>query len=182
VFPFIKFQGVDPLLGPEMKSTGEVMGIGRTFGEAFAKAQLGAGNAIPVSGTAFLSVRAADRDKIAKLAGDFSAKGYKLVATRGTAKAIQATGIECEVINKVAEGRPHVVDLIKNGRIDLIINTTEGKQAIADSYSIRRSALQRNISYITTMAGAQATCMALEYTDVSTVRSLQELHLHLNGN
>jgi len=182
VFPFIKFEGVDPLLGPEMKSTGEVMGVGETFGEAFAKAQLGAGNAVPTSGTAFLSVRAADRDKIVKLAGDFNVRGYKLVATRGTAKAIHAAGIECEVVNKVTEGRPHVLDLIKSGEIDLIVNTTEGKQAIADSYSIRRSALKQGISYSTTMAGAQATCMALEYTDVQMVRSLQELHLHLNGN
>jgi len=182
VFPFIKFEGVDPLLGPEMKSTGEVMGVGETFGEAFAKAQLGAGNAVPTSGTAFLSVRAADRDKIVELAGDFNVRGYKLVATRGTAKAIRAAGIECEVVNKVTEGRPHVVDLIKNGEIDLIVNTTEGKQAIADSYSIRRSALKQGISYSTTMAGAQATCMALEYTDTHTVRSLQALHLHLNGN
>ncbi|MDH3831036.1 MAG: carbamoyl-phosphate synthase large subunit, partial [Gammaproteobacteria bacterium] len=173
VFPFIKFQGVDPLLGPEMKSTGEVMGIGRTFGEAFAKAQLGAGNAVPVTGTAFLSVRKADRSGAVGLARDLLAKGYKLVATRGTAKAIKEDGIECDIVNKVMEGRPHVVDMIKNHQIDLIVNTTEGKQAIADSYTIRRSALQNKISYSTTLAGARATCMALEYLMTASVNSLQ---------
>ncbi len=176
VFPFIKFQGVDPLLGPEMKSTGEVMGIGRTFGEAFAKAQLGAGNAVPVSGTAFLSVRKADRQGVVGLARDLVAKGYKLVATRGTAKAIKEDGIECDIVNKVMEGRPHIVDMIKNHQIDLIVNTTEGKQAIADSYTIRRSALQNKISYSTTLAGARATCMALEYLMTASVNSLQDLH------
>ena len=176
VFPFMKFQGVDPLLGPEMKSTGEVMGIGPTFGEAFAKAQLGAGNAVPVSGTAFLSVRKADRDGVAELARDLYDKGFKLVATRGTASAIAAAGIACDVVNKVMEGRPHVVDMIKNGQIDLIVNTTEGKRAIADSYTIRRTALQNKISYSTTMAGARATCMALDYLDTGNVSSLQTLH------
>jgi carbamoyl-phosphate synthase large subunit len=176
VFPFIKFQGVDPLLGPEMKSTGEVMGIGRTFGEAFAKAQLGAGNAVPVSGTAFLSVRKADRQGVVELAHELVREGYKLVATRGTAKAIKADGIECAVVNKVMEGRPHVVDMIKNGQIDLIVNTTEGKQAIADSYTIRRTALHNKISYSTTLSGARATCMALKYLTTASVNSLQDLH------
>ena len=176
VFPFIKFQGVDPLLGPEMKSTGEVMGIGKTFGEAFAKAQLGAGNAVPVRGTAFLSVRKADRSDVVALARDLTKKGFKLVATRGTAAAISADGTECGVVNKVMEGRPHVVDMIKNGQIDLIVNTTEGKQAIADSYTIRRTALHNKISYSTTMAGARATCMALDYLDTGNVTSLQSLH------
>jgi carbamoyl-phosphate synthase large subunit len=176
VFPFIKFQGVDPLLGPEMKSTGEVMGIGQTFGEAFAKAQQGAGNAVPVAGTAFLSVRKTDRDEVVRLARDLQAKGFKLVATRGTAAAISADGIECGVVNKVMEGRPHVVDMIKNGQIDLIVNTTEGKQAIADSFTIRRTALHNKISYSTTMAGARATCMALDYLDTGNVTSLQDLH------
>ena len=176
VFPFIKFQGVDPLLGPEMKSTGEVMGIGHTFGEAFAKAQLGAGNAVPVTGTAFLSVRKADRHGAVGLARDLVAKGYKLVATRGTAKAIKEDGIECDIVNKVMEGRPHIVDMIKNHQIDLIVNTTEGKQAIADSYTIRRSALQIKIAYSTTLAGARATCMALEYLASASVTSLQDLH------
>jgi carbamoyl-phosphate synthase large subunit len=176
VFPFIKFQGVDPLLGPEMKSTGEVMGIGASFGEAFAKSQLGAGNAVPVSGTAFLSVRKADRKAVTELASDLVSKGFRLVATRGTATAIASAGISCDIVNKVMEGRPHVVDMIKNGQIDLIVNTTEGKQAIADSYTIRRSALQHKVYYSTTMAGARATCMALDYLDTGNVSSLQDLH------
>jgi carbamoyl-phosphate synthase large subunit len=176
VFPFIKFQGVDPLLGPEMKSTGEVMGIGASFGEAFAKSQLGAGNAVPLSGTAFLSVRKADRAAVAALAADLVSKGFRLVATRGTASAIAAAGISCDIVNKVMEGRPHVVDMIKNGQIALIVNTTEGKQAIADSYTIRRSALQHKVYYSTTIAGARATCMALEYLDTGNVTSLQDLH------
>jgi carbamoyl-phosphate synthase large subunit len=176
VFPFIKFRGVDPLLGPEMKSTGEVMGIGATFGEAFAKAQLGAGNAVPLGGTAFLSVRKADRPAVAQLAADLVGKGFRLVATRGTASAISAAGIPCAIVNKVMEGRPHVVDMIKNGQIDLIVNTTEGKQAIADSYTIRRSALQHKVYYSTTIAGARATCMALEYLGTGNVTSLQDLH------
>jgi carbamoyl-phosphate synthase large subunit len=176
VFPFIKFPGVDPLLGPEMKSTGEVMGIGRTFGEAFAKAQLGAGNAVPAGGTALLSVRKTDRSGAVELARDMVAKGFRLVATRGTAASIKAEGIDCEVVNKVMEGRPHIVDMIKNGQIDLIVNTTEGKQAIADSFTIRRSALQHKVSYSTTLAGARATCMALEYLDTGNVNSLQGLH------
>ena len=176
VFPFIKFPGVDPLLGPEMKSTGEVMGVGRTFGEAFAKAQLGAGNAVPSEGTAFLSVRKVDRNGVVDLAHDLTVQGYRLVATRGTAQAISSTGIECAIVNKVMEGRPHIVDMIKNGQIDLIVNTTEGKEAIADSYTIRRAALQHKVSYSTTLAGARATCMALEFLDTGTVNSLQALH------
>jgi len=176
VFPFIKFQGVDTLLGPEMKSTGEVMGIGSTFGEAFAKAQLGAGNAVPLNGTAFLSVRDADKPGLVTLARDLSGRGYRIVATRGTAAAIQAAGTACLVVNKVLEGRPHIVDMIKNGQIDLIVNTTEGKQAIADSFDIRRTAVQHKVSYSTTLAGARATCMALEYLDTPTVNSLQTLH------
>ena len=176
VFPFIKFQGVDPLLGPEMKSTGEVMGIGRTFGEAFAKAQQAAGNAVPESGTAFLSVRKADRQNVTGLARELASKGYRLVATRGTAGAIREQGIECDLVNKVMEGRPHIVDMIKNGQIELIVNTTEGKQAIADSFTIRRAALQHKVSYSTTLAGARATCMALEYLDTGNVISLQDLH------
>jgi len=176
VFPFIKFQGVDPLLGPEMKSTGEVMGIGRTFGEAFAKSQMGAGNTVPASGTAFLSVRRDDRAAVVELARGLLGKGFRLVATRGTAAAIRAADIKCDVVNKVMEGRPHIVDMIKNGQIDLIVNTTEGKQAIADSYTIRRSALQHKVSYSTTLAGARATCMALDYLNTGSVYSLQALH------
>jgi carbamoyl-phosphate synthase large subunit len=176
VFPFIKFQGVDPLLGPEMKSTGEVMGIGRSFGEAFAKSQMGAGNTVPAGGTAFISVRKGDRAAAVQLARDLVSQGFRLVATRGTASAIRADGIECDVVNKVLEGRPHIVDMIKNGQIDLIVNTTEGKQAIADSYTIRRSALQHKVSYSTTIAGARATCMALDYLNTGNVNSLQDLH------
>jgi carbamoyl-phosphate synthase large subunit len=176
VFPFIKFQGVDPLLGPEMKSTGEVMGVGNSFGEAFAKAQLGAGNAVPKGGTAFISVRKADRAAAVILARDLAAHGFRLVATRGTAAAIKADGIACEVVNKVMEGRPHIVDMLKNGQVDLIVNTTEGKQAIADSYTIRRTALHHKVSYSTTLAGASATCMALEFLDTGIVNSLQALH------
>ena len=176
VFPFIKFQGVDPLLGPEMKSTGEVMGIGRSFGEAFAKAQMGAGNTLPSSGTAFLSVRKNDRAAVVGLARDLVRKGFRLVATRGTAAAIHAENIACDVVNKVMEGRPHIVDMIKNGQIDFIVNTTEGKQAIADSFTIRRSALQNKVSYVTTLAAGRATCMALDYLDTGNVISLQQLH------
>ncbi len=176
VFPFIKFQGVDPLLGPEMKSTGEVMGIGHTFGEAFAKAQLGAGNAVPASGTALISVRKTDRAAAVELAGDLVARGYRLVATRGTAAAINTAGVNCAVVNKVHEGRPHIVDMIKNGQVDLIVNTTEGKQAIADSFTIRRAALHHKVSYSTTIAGAQAMGKALEYLDTQTVNCLQTLH------
>jgi carbamoyl-phosphate synthase large subunit len=176
VFPFIKFQGVDPLLGPEMKSTGEVMGIGRNFGEAFAKAQMAAGNAVPASGTAFISVRNTDKPAAVELARELAGKGYRLVATRGTAAGIQAAGIPCEVVNKVQEGRPHILDMIKNGQIDLIVNTTEGKQAIADSYTIRRAALHSKVSYSTTLAGARAMGLALQYLDTGTVHSLQSLH------
>ncbi len=181
VFPFIKCQGGDPLLGPEMKSTGEVMGIGRTFGEAFAKAQMGAGNTVPSGGTAFLSVRRADRNAVVELARDLVDQGFRLVATRGTAAAIKAEDIECDVVNKVMEGQPHVVDMIKNGQIDLIVNTTEGKQAIADSYTIRRSALHNKVSYSTTIAGARATCMALHYLNTGNVVSLQELHQEIRA-
>ena len=152
------------------------MGIGSTFGEAFAKAQLGAGNAVPLTGTAFLSVRDADKPGLVALARDLSERGYRIVATRGTAAAIQAAGTDCLVVNKVLEGRPHIVDMIKNSQIDLIVNTTEGKQAIADSFDIRRAAVQHKVSYSTTLAGARATCMALEYLDTATVNSLQSLH------
>mgnify|MGYP001817437120 CR=1 FL=1 len=176
VFPFIKFIGVDPLLGPEMKSTGEVMGVGRSFGEAFAKAQLGAGNALPESGNALISVREADRAGAVELASTLVSHGYRIVATRGTARVILEAGIDCSIVNKVTEGRPHIVDMIKNGQIKLILNTTEGKQAIADSYTIRRVALQQDVSYSTTLAGARATCMALDYLDSSSVNSLQNLH------
>jgi carbamoyl-phosphate synthase large subunit len=181
VFPFIKFPGVDPLLGPEMKSTGEVMGVGRSFGEAFAKSQLGAGLALPQGGRAFVSVRETDRAGVVQVARDLVAAGFEVVATRGTAKAIVAEGVECQVVNKVAEGRPHIVDMIKNGQIDLIVNTTEGKQAIADSYTIRRAALNQKVSYFTTLAGARAACMALAQGEATEVNRLQTLHEELSA-
>ncbi|MFN2308430.1 MAG: carbamoyl-phosphate synthase large subunit [Gammaproteobacteria bacterium] len=179
VFPFIKFPGVDPLLGPEMKSTGEVMGIGRTFGEAFGRAQLGAGVVLPSSGKIFISVREVDRPGAVMLARDFVARGFEVVATRGTAAAIAAEGIPVEVVNKVTEGRPHIVDMIKNDQIRYIVNTTEGKQAIADSFTIRRSALQRKVNYSTTLAHGKATCMALDSRDNVKVNRLQKLHEEL---
>ena len=176
VFPFIKFPGVDPILGPEMKSTGEVMGVGRSFAEAYAKAQLAAGVVLPRGGRAFLSVRDADKGRLVEVARRLLAHGFELVATRGTAAFLEAAGVPCRRINKVAEGRPHVVDMIKNGEIQLIVNTAEGRQAVADSYTIRREALQRKVSYTTTIAGAEATAMALDHLDAWEVRSLQELH------
>ncbi|MCW8874411.1 MAG: carbamoyl-phosphate synthase large subunit [Gammaproteobacteria bacterium] len=176
VFPFVKFPGVDPILGPEMKSTGEVMGVGRNFAEAFAKAQVGGGERLPRSGRVFISVREVDRAEALKLARDLAEQGFQVVATSGTGGVIRAAGIDCQIVNKVTEGRPHIVDMIKNDQINLIINTTEGKQAMADSFTIRGAALQHKVSYSTTMAHASATCMALRYLDVGTVNRLQDLH------
>ena len=176
VFPFAKFPGVDPILGPEMKSTGEVMGVGKTFGEAFAKGLLGAGTTLPKGGKAFLSVRLQDQVSVVRLAKDLIDKGFSLVATGGTAKVIQDAGIDCSRINKVLEGRPHIVDMIKNGEIDLIVNTTEGRNAIADSYTIRREALMHGTTYTTTLGGGFATCMAMDYREVKEVYRLQSLH------
>ena len=181
VFPFVKFPGVDPLLGPEMKSTGEVMGVGRTFGEAFAKAQLGAGDQLPRGGQAFISVRDADKPKAVEVARELERLGFRLVATKGTAAALHAFDLACDTVHKVGEGRPHVVDMIKNDQISLIINTTEGKQAIADSYSIRREALMHKISYTTTIAAARATCQALRELDNGSVNCLQDLHRELHA-
>ncbi|MGD8310452.1 MAG: carbamoyl-phosphate synthase large subunit, partial [Chromatiales bacterium] len=174
VFPFVKFPGVDPLLGPEMKSTGEVMGVGRTFGEAFAKAQLGAGESLPRSGRVFISVRNSDKEDAVQVASELVKQGFTLVATRGTAAAVNAAGIPCEMVNKVTEGRPHIVDMIKNDKIDLIVNTTEGKQAIADSYTIRGAALQHKVPYSTTIAHAYATSLALTSIDSPRVERLQD--------
>ena len=179
VFPFVKFPGVDPLLGPEMKSTGEVMGLGKSFGMAFAKAQLGAGVDLPTSGKVFISVRGRDRDAAVDLGRELAGQGFELVATKGTGRALQEAGIECKLVNKVYEGRPHIVDMIKNDEINLIINTTEGKKAIADSYTIRASALQGKVSYTTTIAGAQATCRALNYLEQSSVTRLQDMHAEI---
>ncbi|MCP4488840.1 MAG: carbamoyl-phosphate synthase large subunit [Gammaproteobacteria bacterium] len=176
VFPFVKFQGVDPILGPEMKSTGEVMGIGQSFAEAFAKAMVGAGGEIPAPGTAFISVRDTDRQAAVELARELHTRGFKLVATTGTARSIIAAGIKCEHVNKVKEGRPHIVDMIKNDEIDLIVNTTEGRSAIADSYAIRREALMHAVAYTTTISGARATCMAMSHREIGNVYRLQSLH------
>ncbi len=176
VFPFAKFQGVDPILGPEMKSTGEVMGIGRSFAEAFARAMLGSGAKIPLPGTAFLSVRETDKKGIVELARELVERGFNLVATGGTAKVIRRAGIECRQVNKVKEGRPHVVDMIKNDEIVLIVNTTEGRPAIADSYTIRREALMHSVCYTTTLSGGRATCQAMSHREVRDVYSLQSLH------
>ncbi|HEB98027.1 MAG TPA: carbamoyl-phosphate synthase large subunit [Thiotrichales bacterium] len=182
VFPFIKFPGVDPLLGPEMKSTGEVMGVGRSFGEAFGRAQLGAGEALPQpGGRIFISVRDADKGGAVALARGFHERGFRLVATRGTARAIEAAGIPCETVNKVIEGRPHIVDMIKNDQISYIVNTTEGKQAIADSYTIRRTALQHKVNVSTTLAHARAILMALDSRDHTEVSCLQDLHRELQA-
>ncbi|MFT5218722.1 MAG: carbamoyl-phosphate synthase large subunit [Planctomycetota bacterium] len=176
VFPFAKFQGVDPILGPEMKSTGEVMGIGKTFAEAFAKGMIASGGKIPEPGTAFLSVRETDKKSVAVLAQELHERGFNLVATGGTAKVIQQSGIDCKQVNKVKEGRPHVVDMIKNGEIALIVNTTEGRSAIADSYTIRREALMHGVCYTTTLSGGRATCQAMSHRNIDEVYCLQSLH------
>ncbi len=179
VFPFIKFPGVDPLLGPEMKSTGEVMGVGLSFGEAYAKSQQAAGTKLVRSGRVLMSVRDRDKAGLIPVARSLLEKGFELVGTPGTARALQQAGLPCAVINKVGQGRPHIVDLIKNGEVQLIINTTEGKQAIADSFLIRREALQHQVSYTTTLAGAHAICLALEALDTGRVYCLQDLHRQL---
>jgi len=179
IFPFLKFQNVDPILGPEMRSTGEVMGVGRNFGAAFARAHEAASIKAPSSGKAFLSVRDADKQRLIEVATDLVARGFSLVATGGTHKFLSEHGIACERINKVLEGRPHIVDLIKNGEIAFIVNTTEGKQAIADSFSIRREALQQRVTYSTTVSGAKALLHSLDWRDSEEVHSLQELHREL---
>ena len=196
VFPFNKFPGVDPILGPEMKSTGEVMGVGDSFGEAFAKATLAAGDQLPRKGRAFVSVKDSDKPFVTELARDLHDLGFAMVATKGTAATIQATGIACKPVNKVTEGRPDVSDLLKNERIDLIINTTEGRQSIADSAVIRRLALDNKVCYTTTLAGGQAFCIAIRQARLETtnakagtgeaapgirVRRLQALHADLES-
>jgi carbamoyl-phosphate synthase large subunit len=176
VFPFVKFPGVDTLLGPEMKSTGEVMGVGRSFAEAFGKAVEGAGMALPRPGKALLSIRDADKARIIEVARKLLGLGFTLYGTHGTARAVQEAGMDCIGVNKVKEGRPHIVDMIKNGEVRFIVNTTEGAEAIADSAAIRRAALQHKVSYTTTMAGAEATCMALEEGDLLEITRLQALY------
>ncbi len=179
VFPFVKFPGVDPLLGPEMKSTGEVMGVGKTFGEAFAKSQRAAGVNLNHSGKVLISIRDADKAKAPDIARMLVDKKYEIVATGGTAKFLKEAGIPCEVVFKVNEGRPNTVDMIKNGQIQLVINTTEGKKAISDSFTMRREALQYRVTYYTTMAGARAACYALGELEAGNVNCLQDLHKSL---
>ena len=181
IFPFAKFQGVDPILGPEMRSTGEVMGVGRNFGAAMARAQEAGGIKAPPVGKVFISVRDPDKKRVLPVAQELVGRGYSIVATAGTAAWLREHGIACEQINKVLEGRPHVVDLIKNGEIVYIVNTTEGRQAIADSFSIRREALQHRVTYSTTVAGAKALVHSLEYRGTGPVLALQELHKELQG-
>ncbi len=190
VFPFVKFPGVDTILGPEMKSTGEVMGVGKTFGEAFVKSQLGAGTKLPKpfkasgepSGKVFISVKQSDKPRAVEIARSLSAMKIELVATKGTAAAINAAGIGCAVVNKVAEGRPHIVDMIKNNEIALVITTVEERRnAIADSRQIRTSALLARVTTFTTIAGAEAAVEGMKYMDTLGVISVQEMHAMLAG-
>ena len=180
VFPFVKFPGVDTILGPEMKSTGEVMGVGRTFAEAFVKSQLGAGVRLPTSGKAFISVKHADRPKAVEVARELIDLGFSVVATRGTATAMTAAGLVVSAVNKVNEGRPHIVDMIKNNEITLVINTVEEKrQAVTDSRSIRTSALAAKVTVYTTIEGARAACMGMRHLSGLEAYSLQDLHAEL---
>jgi carbamoyl-phosphate synthase large subunit len=184
VFPFVKFPGVDTILGPEMKSTGEVMGVGKTFGEAFIKSQLGAGTKLPKPGDAvrkvFLTVKNSDKPRAVEIARQLAGQGFEIVGTKGTAAAINAAGIACESVNKVTEGRPHVVDMIKNNEIVMVINTVEERRnAIADSRAIRTSALLARVTTFTTIAGAEAAVEGMQYLDRLDVYSLQELHAQL---
>ncbi|MBK7547356.1 MAG: carbamoyl-phosphate synthase large subunit [Rhodoferax sp.] len=180
VFPFVKFPGVDTILGPEMKSTGEVMGVGKTFGEAFVKSQLGAGTKLPTSGKVFLTVKNNDKPRAVGIARALAVLKFDVVATKGTAAAIQAAGVACTVVNKVTEGRPHIVDMIKNNEIALVINTVEERRnAIADSRQIRTSALLARVTTFTTIAGAEAAVEGMKYMDNLDVYSIQELHQQL---
>jgi carbamoyl-phosphate synthase large subunit len=176
VLPFNKFPGVDPILGPEMRSTGEVMGTGDSFAGAFAKAMLAAGNKVPTGGTALLSVRDADKAGATTVARHLAELGFSLAATGGTAAALERAGLQVQRVNKVLEGRPHIVDMIKNGEAQLIINTTEGRRAIEDSASIRASAETNRVFYTTTLAAAEAIVMTLQQDGDTTVRRLQDLH------
>ena len=180
VFPFNKFPGVDPILGPEMKSTGEVMGVGVTFAEAYAKAQMGAGDVIETEGKAFISVRDRDKPYVVKVAKKLDSLGYSLVATHGTAKVLEEAGFKVTSVNKVLQGRPHIVDMLKNDEIQVVFNTTEGTQAIADSSIIRRTALRHNVYCTTTIAGALAVCEAVEFGKNFSVYTIQQLHTDLN--
>ncbi len=178
VFPFARFPGVDLLLGPEMKSTGEVMGLDYDFGAAFAKSQLGAGSLLPTAGLVFISVRDHDKAAMVELGRVLVAHGYGLIATGGTCQHLREAGLEVELINKVHQGRPHIVDRIKDGDIALVLNTTEGQQAIRDSYSLRRAALVHKVPYYTTVAGARAVVQAMTACRVHelAVAPLQSYH------
>jgi carbamoyl-phosphate synthase large subunit len=178
VFPFSRFPGVDTLLGPEMKSTGEVMGIDKDFGLAFAKSQLAAGQQLPLSGTVFISVKDEDKMAMLKVAFLFCDLGFKIVATKGTSAYLHQHGIRNHPVLKVREGRPHILDMMKNGEIQLVINTTSSKRAVSESYSIRRTALTMDIPYTTTLAGARATGLAIKAMSEGEleVRTLQEYH------
>jgi carbamoyl-phosphate synthase large subunit len=181
VFPFNKFPGVDPILGPEMRSTGEVMGVGRTFGEAMLKSQLGAGSRLPSGGTVVITVKNSDKPRAVQVARDLVALGFSVVATKGTAQAIAEAGIPVKVVNKVKDGRPHIVDMVKAGDIQLVFTTVdETRQAIADSRYIRTAALANRITYYTTMAGCEAAIEALKHQDDLSVTSLQELQAELD--
>jgi carbamoyl-phosphate synthase large subunit len=180
VFPFVKFPGVDTILGPEMKSTGEVMGVGKTFGEAFVKSQLGAGAKLPRSGKAFISVKQSDKPRAVEVARKLAELGFTLVATKGTAASINNAGVSCAVVNKVTEGRPHIVDMIKNEPLAMVINTVEERRnAIADSRQIRTSALLARVTTYTTIAGAEAAVEGMKYLDRLDVISVQEMHAQL---
>jgi carbamoyl-phosphate synthase large subunit len=180
VFPFIKFPGVDTILGPEMKSTGEVMGVGVTFAEAFVKSQLGAGVRLPKGGKAFLSVRNADKAKLIDIARNLDSLGFSLVATRGTASALEAAGLKVQPVNKVMEGRPHIVDMLKNREVNLIVNTVEeDRRSIQDSWSIRNAALQNRITYYTTISGARAACLGMQHLQEMRAYDIQSLHAQL---
>jgi carbamoyl-phosphate synthase large subunit len=177
VFPFNKFPGVDPVLGPEMRSTGEVMGMGRSFGEAMLKSQLGAGSRLPTQGTVVITVKNNDKPRAVKVAADLVALGFNVVATKGTAAAIAAAGVPVKVVNKVKDGRPHIADMVKAGEIQLVFTTVdETRTAIADSRYIRTAALANRVTYYTTMAGSEAAVEALKHHAGLRVVSLQELH------
>ncbi|MHB8743575.1 MAG: carbamoyl-phosphate synthase large subunit [Sulfuricaulis sp.] len=180
VFPFIKFPGVDTILGPEMKSTGEVMGVGRSFGEAFTKSQIAAGSPIPNSGSVFISVRDADQKGAVEVARYFSQQGFEILATRGTAAVLESNGVAARAVNKLSEGRPNVIDMIMNDEIDIIINTVSDKQSLADSYAIRREALQRKVTNYTTLAAARAACEAHRAAGDMRISRLQDLHQELH--
>ena len=167
---------MDPILGPEMKSTGEVMGVGSSFAEAFAKASLAAGVFFPSGGTAFVSVKPSDQAYVANVGQQLQELGFRIIATRGTARVLAQAGIEAEVVNKVTEGRPDIADRLRNDDIDLIVNTTEGRQAIADSAIIRRLALRQKVCYTTTLSGGEAFCEAMRHGPIDNVYRLQDLH------